>query len=101
MNGNKLISDSNQRYYGETPGRLRRGPRDDLVRGDGKGSQRLGCFGRQAGFGGVAETRETRKRPEPGHRLKPDPSEKSLVTIPSERATNRILLCKGPLKACK
>jgi hypothetical protein len=41
--------------------------------------------------GWVAETRETGKRQEPGHRLAPDPSEKSPVTIPSERAITRVL----------
>ena len=50
------------------------------------GGPRLGCFGRQAGFGWVAPMRPTGQGPEPGHRLAPDPSEQSPVTIPSERA---------------
>jgi hypothetical protein len=35
---------------------------------------RLGCLGRQAGFGGVAETRESGNRREPGYRWAADPS---------------------------
>src|ERR1022692_1350680 len=48
----------------------------------------LGC---QTGFGWVAETRETGKGPEPGHRLALDPAVKSPVTIPPERAMNPFL----------
>ena len=59
------------------------------------GGRRLGCLGRQAGFGGGAETRETGKRPQPGHRLAPDPSEENPVTIPLATAMNRALLSKG------
>jgi hypothetical protein len=40
----------------------------------GTGGQRLDGLGCQAGFGGVAETREAGKGPEPGHRLARDPS---------------------------
>jgi hypothetical protein len=36
----------------------------------------LGCLGRKAGLGWVAETRETGKGPELGHRLARDPSGK-------------------------
>jgi hypothetical protein len=59
------------------------------------GGQRLACLGHQAGFGWVAETRETDKRPAPWHRLASDRSEKGPVTTPSERAMNRVLLSKG------
>jgi len=59
------------------------------------GGQRLGCLGRQAGSGGVAETRETGKGPKPGHPLAPDPSKESPVPTPSATAMNRILLSKG------
>jgi hypothetical protein len=41
-----------------------------------------------AGFGWVAETRETGKRPEPGHRRTSVSSEKGPITISSERAMN-------------
>src|ERR1035441_8203740 len=52
----RSTSDSNQRYYGEAPGR----PAGRSGAGfGGTGGQRLGCLGRQAGLGWVAETRET------------------------------------------
>src|ERR1035441_7341503 len=57
----------------------------------GTGGRRLGCLGRQAGFGWIAEARETGKGPEPGHRLALDPAVKSPVTIPPERAMNPFL----------
>jgi len=50
------------------------GPREGPVQG--WSNRRLGYWGRQAGFGGVAETRATGKGPEPGHRLARDPSGK-------------------------
>ena len=53
---------------------LQGGLRDGLVQGRSNRGQRLGCLGRQAAFGRVAETRETGKGPEPGHRLARDPS---------------------------
>jgi hypothetical protein len=37
----------------------------------GTGGQRFGCLGRRAGFGWAAQTRDTGKRPKPGHRLVP------------------------------
>src|ERR1035438_9674786 len=55
------------------------------------GGQRLDQLGRQAGFGGGAETRGTGKGPEPGHPLTPDPSAESPLTIPPETAKNRHL----------
>jgi hypothetical protein len=61
----------------------------------GTGRQKLGCLGRQAVFGGVAERRETGEGPELGHRLAPDPSAESQVTIPSATAMNQVLLSKG------
>ena len=53
--------------------RLRWGPREGLVQGWRTGGQELDCLGCQAGFGWVAETRETRQGPELGHRLARDP----------------------------
>ena len=47
--------------------------------------QRRGYLGRQAGFGGVAETRGTGQGQEPGHPLAPDPSAEYPPTIPSAR----------------
>ena len=61
----------------------------------GKGGPEARPFRATSWVGWVAETRETGKRQEPGHRLAPDPSEKSPVTIPPERAINRMLLSKG------
>ena len=54
---------------GEARGRVR-------CKVGGIAGQRLGGLGRQAGFGWVAETRETGKGPEPGHRLAREPSGK-------------------------
>jgi hypothetical protein len=56
---------------------------------------RLGCLERQAGFGQVAETRETGQGRTPAHRLAPDPSVESPATIPSERPIDRALLANG------
>jgi hypothetical protein len=48
--------------------------RMDWCRVGGIGGQRLGCSGCQAGFGGVAEKRQTGQKPEAGHRLAVGPT---------------------------
>jgi hypothetical protein len=65
--------DPDRGYYGESPGR----PAGGIVQDWRNRGQRLGCLGRQAGFGWVAETRATGKGPEPGHRLARDASGKT------------------------
>ena len=65
----------------------------------GLGGHRLGCLGRQAEFGEVAKERRTGLWRKPGNPLAPDPLapdplDESTVTIPSERAMNRVLLSK-------
>src|SRR5450631_1485094 len=73
-----------RRVSGEARGRVG-------CRVGGTGGQRLDGLGCQAGFGWVAETRETDKGPAPGHRLARDPPG-TPRTLPSERAMNRWLL---------
>jgi hypothetical protein len=67
-----LIGD--QRGDGEAPGRSAGGSGAGWEEPGARGSAVLG---RQAGFGWVAETRQTGKGPEPGHPPAPDPSAES------------------------
>jgi hypothetical protein len=60
--------------------RLRWGPRGGLVQDWSNGGPKARLLGRQAGFGRVAETRETGQGRAPGHSRAPYPSEESPVS---------------------
>jgi hypothetical protein len=85
-----------RRVSGECQARLRCGPQDGLV---DRGARSSAVYWRQAGFGWVARARERVQRPESGHRLAPEHSEKGPATIPSERAMNRLQSPKSSIES--
>ncbi len=78
----------------EAPARLRCGPRDGLVEVWRNWGERLGCSGRHAGFGWVAETRETGEGQSRGTAWRVILQARP-VTLPSKRARNRVLLSRS------
>src|ERR1035441_9920036 len=85
----RSTSDSNQRYYGEAPGR----PAGRSGAGfGGTGGQRLGCLGRQAGLGWVAETRETGLSTRAGYAGGPEVSADTVPILPALYQPSRLPL---------
>jgi CDGSH-type Zn-finger protein len=72
--------------------RLRGDPLGGLVQDWSSGGLKARLLGRQAGFGRVAETRETGQGRAPGHSRAPYPPEECPVTIRWGRAINRTTL---------
>src|ERR1035441_6945831 len=88
----RSTSDSNQRYYGEAPGR----PAGRSGAGfGGTGGQRLGCLGRQAGLGWVAETRETGLSTRAGYAGGPEVSADTVPILPALYQPSRLPLGGG------